>query len=138
MPEVMLERAGPGVRSFVGVVIVDDQPGFRDVARRLVASTDGFEALGEAADGFEALALADETEPDLVLVDVHMPRMDGCETTRRLHAAHPDAAIVLISTDRAEDLSSDVESCGAVEFLPKEALCAEALQRLWAAHGSRG
>lgn len=136
--EEMHERAGHGVGSVVGVLIVDDQPLFRRVARELVVATDGFEALGEATGGIEALVLADEKKPDLVLVDVRMPQMDGVETARRLRAAHPEAAIVLISSDSADELPSDIESCGAVEFVVKEDLCSGALRRLWATHGRRG
>lgn len=132
------KQSEQGAQSLVGVLIVDDQPLFRRVARDLVVATDGFEAVGEAADGRGALELADETSPDLVLVDVRMPQMNGIETARLLHLAHPEAAIVLISTDDADQLPPDIESCGAAEFVRKEALCSTTLRRLWAAHGPRG
>jgi two-component system, NarL family, invasion response regulator UvrY len=120
-------------RPYVGVLTVDDQVVFRCAAREVIEATAGFVLLGEAASGEDALALAAEVEPDLVLVDVRMPGMDGLETTRRLCAAHPSLAVVLVSTDDLAQPSCD--SCGAVAFLPKKAFGRVALQRLWASHG---
>ena len=78
--------AGPGARVAVGVMTVDDQAVFRQAAREVIEATDGFEYLGEAGSGEEALALAGELDPDLVLVDIRMPGIDGFETARRLSA----------------------------------------------------
>jgi two-component system, NarL family, invasion response regulator UvrY len=120
-------------RPYVGVLTVDDQAVFRRAARDVIEATAGFVLLGEAASGKEALALAAELEPDLVLVDVRMPGMDGLETTRRLCAADPSLTVVLVSTDDLAQPSCD--SCGAVAFLPKNAFGRVALQRLWTSHG---
>ena len=117
----------------VGVVTVDDQAAFRNAARDVIEATAGFELLGEAASGEEALALVAELQPDLVLVDVRMPGMDGIETTRRLCAAHPETTVVLLSTHELAETSAD--SCGAAAFVAKSAFCQAALQGLWAAHG---
>ena len=81
----------------VGVLTVDDQAAFRQVAREVIEATAGFVPLGEAASGEEALALADVVTPDLVVLDVQMPGIGGLETARRLSASHPTATIVLIS-----------------------------------------
>ena len=78
---------------------VDDQAVFRSVSREVIEATAGFEPAGEAASGEEALRLVEDTKPQLVLVDVRMPGMDGVETARRLHASHPDLVVVLISLD---------------------------------------
>jgi DNA-binding NarL/FixJ family response regulator len=118
----------------VGVMTVDDQAVFRQVAREVIDATAGFQHLGEAGCGEEALALADEVGPDLVLVDVRMPGIDGLETARRLKASHPASTIVLISTEVGP---SGVESCGAAAFLRKEDFRPSALHRLWAEHGRR-
>ena len=83
----------------VAVVTVDDQAVFRSVAREVLEATPGFESAGEAASGEEALRVVDEVQPQLVLVDVRMPGMDGIETARRLHAAHPELVIALISVE---------------------------------------
>lgn len=120
-------------RPVVGVMTVDDQELFRHAAREVIDSTDGFELLGEAGSGEEALALAREVGPDLVLLDVRMPGLDGFETARRLRAAHPAAVVVLISTDDVTGPMCD--SCGASAFLPKKEFGQAALRGLWAAYG---
>ena len=107
----MQRRARPRV----GVLTVDDKAVFRDIAREVIEATAGFEPLGEASCGEEALALANELDPDLVLLDVRMPGIDGLETARRLSASHPESTVVLISSDSLEG-SDAVESlrCGGV------------------------
>jgi two-component system, NarL family, invasion response regulator UvrY len=121
----------------VGVMTVDDQAAFRQVAREVIDATCGFEYVGEASCVEEALALAGEVSPDLVFVDVRMPEIDGLETTRRLKASHPTATIVLISAEGFEGDPSGVESYGAAAFLPKEDFRPSMLRRLWDEHGGR-
>lgn len=120
-------------RSYVGVMTVDDQAAFLSAAREVIDATTGFELLGEARSGEEALALAVSVDPDLVLVDVRMPGIDGFETARRLRASHPRATVVLVSTDDVTGASCD--ACGAAAFLSKKELGEAALRRLWEAHG---
>lgn len=120
----------------VGVLVVDDRTPFRRVALEVVGATPGFEPLGEAASGEEALALAAELRPELILLDVRMPVMDGIETARRLSAEHPGGIIVLISIDDPAELSQGVESCGAKALIRKQDFGCLALRRLWDAHGS--
>jgi DNA-binding NarL/FixJ family response regulator len=125
---------GDTPHTLVGVMTVDDQAAFRSAARDVIDATAGFELLGEAACGEEALALADAVGPDLALVDVRMPGMDGLETARRLRAAHPAVTVVLVSTDELPSTSAG--SCGAAAFMKKSSLGPAALQRLWASHGT--
>ena len=119
-------------RRSVAVLTVDDQAAFRHAVREVVEATEGFELVGEARSCEEALVLAREHHPDLVLVDIHMPGVDGLETTRRLSAAHPAATCVLVSTD---DLEQSCDACGAAAFLPKRSFGRLALRRLWDEHG---
>ena len=71
----------------IRVVIVDDQAIVRTGLARIFGAEDGFDVLAEAADGAQALGFVAELQPDLVLMDVRMPRMDGIEAIRRLSAA---------------------------------------------------
>ncbi len=119
----------------VGVLVVDDQTPFRRVALEVVAATPGFEPLGEAASGEEALALVAQLSPELILLDVRMPVMDGIETARRLSAVHPGGVVVLISIDDPAELPREAESCGAKALIRKQDFGSLALRRLWDAHG---
>jgi len=121
----------------VTVLAVDDQEVFRRTARSLIAATPGFEQVGEAASGPEALELAADLHPDLVLVDVRMPGMDGIETARRLADAEPSATVVLISLDPVPELPS-ITLVGAAAHLRKQDLSTRTLQEVWGAHGGVG
>lgn len=115
----------------VTVLAVDDQEIFRRALRELIAATPGFEQVGEAASGADAIARAGDLGPDLVLLDVRMPEMDGIETARRLTAAQPEAVVILISLEPAADLPADT---GAVAHVRKQDLSTVALRELWIAH----
>lgn len=114
---------------------VDDQEVFRAVAREVVEATPGFAPAGEAASGEEALRLVEEVKPQLALVDVRMPGMDGVETARRLSSAHPELVIVLISLEDRSNVPSTIEDSGAVAFVRKQDFGPAMLRELWASHG---
>ena len=82
----------------IRLLIVDDHGIVREGLERLFATVPDVEVVGTAADGREAVALADLTVPDVVLMDVGMPQVDGVEATRRITAAHPAARIVMLTT----------------------------------------
>lgn len=88
----------------IRVMLVDDQPLFRRGIRMLVGSQDDLEVVGEAADGLDAVEVATEVQPDVVLMDIRMPRADGIEGTRGiLQAAAAAAAVAAETSDRTED-----------------------------------
>jgi DNA-binding NarL/FixJ family response regulator len=118
----------------ITVLAVDDQAIFRRTVRSLIAATPGFEQVGEAATGTEALELAADLRPDLVLLDVRMPEMDGIETARRLRGVLPGGVVVLISVEEAPDLPSSVASVGAAAYLCKQQLSTRTLREVWAQH----
>jgi CheY-like chemotaxis protein len=119
-------------------MIVDDQPTFRRAAEAVIDATEGFVRVADAASGAEALWHADRLQPDLVLMDVYMPGMDGFEATRRLTDAHPACVVVLVSLEELDDDDAAVASCGAVDFVRKRELRPAVLRGLWALHGQRG
>jgi DNA-binding NarL/FixJ family response regulator len=111
------------------VLIVDDHAGFRAHARRLL-ECEGYRVVGEAADCASALEVARELEPDLVLVDVHLPDADGFELTSRLEALPRPPTVVLTSTRDRTELGQPVSECGACGFVPKDELSREAIEEL--------
>ena len=119
----------------VGVLVIDDHAPFRDAARAVVAAAPGFEAVAEADSGAQGIAVASVLRPDLVLLDLNMPGLDGVETCRVLKERHPDAVVVLISVD-ASLLEEARGGCCADAFLLKQDFGTKALLALWAEHGA--
>ncbi len=112
------------------VLIVDDHPSFRASARRMLEA-DGYEVVGEAEDGVGALAAAQQLRPELVLLDVRLPDVDGFEVARRLlNASGPIPQIVLVSSHDSADLGEAIGASGARGFVPKSELSAEAIALL--------
>ena len=108
------------------LLIVDDHPSFRLAARRLLEQH-GYDVVGEAGDGEAALRVASELRPDVVLLDVQMPGIDGFEVTERLLAGDRPPVVVLVSTRDREDFGGLVERSGARAFISKHALSGAAL-----------
>src|SRR5262245_36821889 len=100
------------------VLIVDDHPTFRQTARALLEA-EGYEVVGEAADGTTAIAEAKRLKPDVMLLDVQLPDMDGFSVAEELCANGWSPDIVLTSSRDLSDFGSVVETCGAVGFVPK-------------------
>lgn len=113
------------------VLIVDDHPSFRATARALLEA-EGFDIVGEAADGAEALALAAQTRPQVVLLDVQLPDIDGFAVAAELTANGNGSApaVVLVSSRDGSDYGSLVEESGARGFVPKAELSGERLAAL--------
>jgi DNA-binding NarL/FixJ family response regulator len=111
------------------VLIVDDHPGFRRSAR-LLLQAEGWDVVGEAGSAAEALEAARALDPGLVLLDVHLPDGDGFEVASRLSAEPRPPKVVLISSHDVRDLGELVRESGALGFVPKDDLSAEALEAL--------
>jgi DNA-binding NarL/FixJ family response regulator len=106
------------------VLIVDDYAPFRESARGLLENGD-FDVVGEAEDGRSALRLAEELRPDVVLLDVHMPDLDGFEVARRLAKLESPPTVVLTSS--RDDYAPLVAGSAAHAFVRKDALSADTL-----------
>jgi two-component system nitrate/nitrite response regulator NarL len=121
----LLEQVRPARR----VLLVDDHASFRRCAGALLAS-EGFEVVGEAADGSEALALAAELAPELVVLDVQLPDLDGFAVAKRLLAADPALRIVLVSSRERSDYGARIEASGALGFVSKGDLSGDVLEKM--------
>jgi DNA-binding NarL/FixJ family response regulator len=113
----------------VRVLIVDDQEPYRRAMAAVVEATDGFQVAGSATTGEEALVAAAEVAPDLVLMDVNLPGIDGIEATRRLRAGHGAPVVVLLSTYEEDQV--DTAGCGAAAYIPKAAFGPDRLSTAW-------
>ena len=111
------------------VLIVDDHPSFRASARRMLEA-EGFEVVAEAGSGAEAIHAAETWRPELVLLDVHLPDIQGFDVAERLSTNGSAPAIVLTSSHDAADFGPLVERSGALGFVPKSDLSGEAIRRV--------
>jgi DNA-binding NarL/FixJ family response regulator len=118
----------------VRVLIVDDQAPFRMAARLVVEATDGFEVVGEAETGEDSVTMASELAPDLVLMDVNLPGINGLEATRRILEQRADSTVVLLlSTYEEDEYAPRAAECGAAAYVPKAAFGPDRLEAAWAA-----
>ncbi len=116
----------------VRVLVVDDQAPFRMAARMVLKRAEGFELIGEAATGEESVDRVADLVPDLVLMDINMPGINGIEATRQIVAARPETVVFLCSTYQLGDLPADARTSGARAYVNKEELGPDVLARLWA------
>ena len=115
------------------VLLVDDHAMVRAGIAALLASTDDLEVAGQAADGEKAVLMRAETRPDVVLMDLSMPGVDGVEATRRMVAEDPDVRIVVLTSFSDRERVSDALAAGAVGYQLKDCEPAELLAAVRAA-----
>jgi DNA-binding NarL/FixJ family response regulator len=111
------------------VLIVDDHPGFRASARRMLEAS-GYAVVGEAGDGEAAIEACGELGPDLVLLDVQLPGLDGFEVAARLQSLDPAPDVVLTSSRDRADFGDAVGESAARGFIAKAELSGPALAEL--------
>ncbi len=116
----------------IRVLVADDHADFREGMRALLASAPEVEVVGEAVDGSEAVALAAQLQPDVVLMDLGMPGVNGVEATRRILSASPHIAVLVISMQEDGDSVFAALQAGARGYLLKGAMRAEILRSITA------
>jgi len=102
----------------VRVLLADDHPLFRDGIASLLAARN-YVVVGQAGNGAEAVQLVEELRPELVLMDIRMPGLDGLNATRLIQAAHPDIKIVMLTVSEEDDDLFEAIKCGAVGYIQK-------------------
>ena len=117
----------------IRVMVVDDQELVREGLMTLLAATPGIKPIAAASDGEEAVTLAARHQPDVVLMDLRMPHLDGVEATRRIRDARPETEIVVLTTHADEASILDAMGAGARGYLTKDAGIAEIARAVQAA-----
>lgn len=112
----------------IRVLVADDHQLVRAGLQSLLDGVEDMTVVGAAADGAEAVDLVAETKPDVVLMDLSMPGVDGVEATRRILGGHPDTAVVVLTSYADRDRILDALDAGAIGYLLKDAEPAELLQ----------
>jgi DNA-binding NarL/FixJ family response regulator len=114
----------------IRVLLADDHQLVRAGIRALLQTISGVEVIGEASDGREAIGLLEECRPDVVLMDVMMPGLNGLEATERIVKEHPDVRVIILSMNAAEEFVLQAIRAGASGYLLKNARTAELEQAL--------
>jgi DNA-binding NarL/FixJ family response regulator len=126
MTEELRDAADRGIR----VLIADDDRAFLDSLRELIDKQPELSVVGSAGDGLEAIELTDELDPDAVVLDLHMPLLDGVTTAARLRRDHPNVCLIALTGDDAPALHSAVREAGADEVLLKSELVDGLVERI--------
>jgi DNA-binding NarL/FixJ family response regulator len=107
-------------REAVRVLVVDDHALFAEALMLTLAIDDRIQVVGSASSGTEAVSLAEALNPDVVLMDVHMPSMDGIEATRHVRRVSPRSRVVIVSAARSPELAAHARLAGAERYLTKD------------------
>lgn len=122
------------MNSEIRILLVDDQLLIREGIRIILEMEDDFKVVGEAKDGFDALALYEKVQPDVILMDIRMPKMDGVEATKELIKLNPDARIIILTTFDDDTSIFEAIRSGALGYLLKDVSGAELSEAIRKVH----
>jgi DNA-binding NarL/FixJ family response regulator len=113
-------RSATNNREVVRVLVVDDHALFAEALMLTLGIDDRIQVVGSASSGTEAVSLAEALNPDVVLMDVHMPSMDGIEATRHVRRVSPRSRVVIVTAARSPELAAHARLAGAERYLTKD------------------
>jgi DNA-binding NarL/FixJ family response regulator len=116
------------------VIVVDDHPLLRGGIINLLEKEDDFEVIGQAGDGEEAIRIVDEKPPDVVIMDIGMPGVDGIDATRQIKANHPEVCVLALTVHDSEEYIAAILDAGAAGYLLKTTYGKELVEAIRAAH----
>lgn len=114
----------------IRVLVVDDEPLFVEMVEVLLGTEPGIEIVGMAADGKEGVRLAAELEPDVIVMDISMPVMNGIDATREIRAHDPEARILILTGGASVDEIDEARAAGAAAYVTKDRIASDFVTEL--------
>jgi two-component system, NarL family, response regulator LiaR len=121
----------------IRVMLVDDHAVVRSGLSAFLLAFDDLELVGEAADGAEAIHMCERAQPDVILMDLVMPHMDGATATRNIRERYPDVQVIALTSFKEDNLVQDALRAGAIAYLLKNVSSDELARAIRAAHAGR-
>jgi CheY-like chemotaxis protein len=126
IPDLTVRHEGQNLR----ILLVDDHRVVREALAAMLQRQANFDVVGEAGDGIEAIELTEQLHPDVIVMDINMPHMDGIEATRRIKGKHPAIHVIGLSLYEEVDKAQAMRHAGATDYLPKETASKTLIERL--------
>jgi two-component system, NarL family, nitrate/nitrite response regulator NarL len=120
----------PNMQRLIRVLIVDDEPLFTDMLQALLQVEDGIEVVGKAQHGRQAVELANDLDPDVIVMDVSMPVMDGIDATREIRQQNPTATILILTGGSIITEIDQARAAGAAGYLTKDRIGGELVDEI--------